>query len=42
MTSTMCELLREGLYETLIHYSFVEVYGTARYEPMDRPNPSSP
>jgi len=42
MTSTMCELLREGLYKTLIHYSSSEVYGTARYEPMDEAHPLVP
>jgi UDP-glucose 4-epimerase len=42
MTSTMCELLREGLYTTLIHYSSSEVYGTARYEPMDEAHPLLP
>lgn len=42
MTSTMCELLREGLYKTLIHYSSSEVYGTARYEPMDEAHPLTP
>ena len=42
MTTTMCELLREGLYETLIHYSSSEVYGTARYQPMDEAHPLLP
>ena len=42
MTSTMCELLREGLYKTLIHFSSSEVYGTARYEPMDEAHPLIP
>ena len=42
MTTTMCELLREGLYKTLIHYSSSEVYGTARYEPMDESHPLLP
>jgi UDP-glucose 4-epimerase len=42
MTSTMCELLREGLYGTLIHFSSSEVYGTAQYEPMDEAHPLLP
>lgn len=42
MTSVMCELLREGLFETLIHFSSSEVYGSARYVPMDEDHPLAP
>jgi UDP-glucose 4-epimerase len=42
MTTTMCELLREGLYRTMVHFSSSEVYGTARYEPMDEAHPLVP
>ena len=42
MTSTMCELLREGLYRTLVHFSSSEVYGTAQYIPMDESHPLLP
>lgn len=42
MTSTMCELLREGLYRTLVHFSSSEVYGTAQYTPMDESHPLLP
>lgn len=33
--TVVCELLREGLFNTLVHFSSSEVYGTARYVPMD-------
>lgn len=42
MTTTMCELLREGLYRTLVHFSSSEVYGTARHETMDESHPLVP
>ena len=42
MTTTMCELLREGRYQTLVHFSSSEVYGTAQYEPMDEAHPLVP
>lgn len=42
MTSTMCDLLREGLYRTLVHFSSSEVYGTAQYTPMDEGHPLLP
>jgi UDP-glucose 4-epimerase len=42
MTSVLCELLREGLYRSLIHFSSSEVYGTAQYEPMDESHPLLP
>lgn len=39
---TLCELLRKGLYKTLIHFSSSEVYGTAKYVPMDEDHPFHP
>ncbi len=38
----LLELLREGTYKTLCHYSSSEVYGTALYEPMDEKHPYNP
>jgi UDP-glucose 4-epimerase len=44
ITSTLCELLLRGKYETLIHTSSSEAYGTAIYEhkPMDENHPTFP
>jgi len=44
ITSTLCELLRKGKYETLIHISSSEAYGTAIYthKPMDENHPTFP
>ena len=42
ITTVACELLREGHYQTLIHFSSSEVYGTAEYVPMDERHPSNP
>jgi UDP-glucose 4-epimerase len=45
ITSTLCELLRRGKYETLIHISSSEAYGTAIYakpKPMDEKHPTFP
>jgi len=44
ITSTLCELLRKGKYETLIHTSSSEAYGTAVYthKPMDENHPTFP
>jgi len=42
IASTVCELLREGKYSTLIHCSSSEAYGTAIYVPMDEAHPTSP
>ena len=42
MTSTICELLREGYYKTLIHYSTSEAYGTAHSDSMDENHPINP
>jgi UDP-glucose 4-epimerase len=38
----LCELLREDCYETLIHYSSSESYGSAQYIPMDERHPLRP
>ena len=37
-----CELLRTGLFETLIHVSSSEAYGSAAYVPMDENHPPVP
>jgi len=42
MATTMCELLRQGRYRTLVHFSSSEVYGTAQYVPMDELHPLVP
>ncbi|MDQ4145907.1 MAG: NAD-dependent epimerase/dehydratase family protein [Actinomycetota bacterium] len=42
MATCMCELLREGFFETLVHFSSSEVYGTAQYIPMDERHPIVP
>jgi len=44
ITSTLCELLRSRKYETLVHISSSEAYGTAVYEhkPMDENHPTFP
>lgn len=44
ITSTLCELQRIGKYETLIHISSSEAYGTAIYKhkPMDENHPTFP
>ena len=39
MALTLCELGRQGYYRTLIHCSSSEVYGTAKYVPMDEDHP---
>lgn len=36
------ELLREGRYQTLIHFSSSEAYGSAQYVPMDEAHPLAP
>jgi UDP-glucose 4-epimerase len=38
----LLELLRQGRYRTLCHFSTSEVYGTAAYEPMDEAHPRNP
>jgi len=42
IVSTICELLRRGKYQTLIHCSSSEAYGTALYVPMDEAHPITP
>lgn len=39
ITTAVCELVRHHLADTLIHFSSSEVYGTARYVPMDESHP---
>jgi UDP-glucose 4-epimerase len=40
--TVVCELLREGCYQTLVHFSSSEVYGTARSVPMDEQHALEP
>lgn len=42
ITSGLCELLREGLFETLVHFSSSEAYGSARSVPMGEEHPLDP
>jgi len=42
ITTTLCELAREGRFETLIHFSSSEALGTARTVPMDETHPLAP
>ena len=35
----LCELCREGMFQTLIHCSSSEAYGSAQYVPMDEEHP---
>jgi len=37
---SMCELAREDRFETLIHFSSSEAYGSSEYAPMDEKHPS--
>ena len=39
IATAVCELVRHRLADTLIHFSSSEVYGTARYVPMDESHP---
>lgn len=39
IATTLCELLREEAFETLIHCSSSEAYGSAEYVPMDEMHP---
>ncbi|MFH1670325.1 MAG: GDP-mannose 4,6-dehydratase [Patescibacteria group bacterium] len=41
-TQTLCELQREGAFETLIHFSSSEIYGNAQGVPMTESHPISP
>jgi UDP-glucose 4-epimerase len=42
LTTVAVELLRQGYYQTLIHFSSSEAYGSAVYVPMDEEHPGSP
>jgi len=42
ITSTLCELLREGRFSTLVHFSSSEAYGSARAVPMSETHPLEP
>ncbi len=42
LATVLCELLRKGYYETLIHFSSSEAYGSAQYVPMDESHPCVP
>jgi len=39
MTVSLCELARQDYFDTLIHFSSSEVYGTSVYAPMDESHP---
>ncbi len=42
ITTNVCELLRKEKFETLVHCSSSEAYGTALYVPMDEAHPENP
>src|SRR5437016_9113524 len=42
ITSNLCELLREGHFGTLVHFSSSEAYGSARSVPMSEHHPLEP
>ncbi len=42
ITSILCELLREGHFGTLVHFSSSEAYGSARTVPMSEEHPLEP
>ncbi len=42
LATVPCELQRQGFFETLIHFSSSEAYGSATYVPMDEGHPSVP
>ena len=42
ITSILCELLRKGYFETLVHFSSSEAYGSARTIPMSEGHPLDP
>jgi len=42
ITLGLCELARKGCYQTLIHFSSSEAYGTCQYVPMDEGHPLNP
>lgn len=39
LATVLCELQRAGMFETLIHFSSSEVYGTARFVPITEDHP---
>jgi UDP-glucose 4-epimerase len=42
LTTVQCELQRLGFFETLIHFSSSEAYGSAHFIPMDEAHPLRP
>lgn len=42
IANTLLELLKVGVYKTLIHTSSSEAYGSAQYSPMDENHPTDP
>ena len=42
IADTLLKLLKVGAYQTLIHTSSSEAYGTAQYSPMDENHPTDP
>lgn len=42
ITLGLCELARSGYFDTLIHFSSSEVYGSCQYAPMDENHPLNP
>jgi UDP-glucose 4-epimerase len=42
LTTVPCELQRQGYFQTLVHFSSSEAYGSAAYVPMDERHPSMP
>lgn len=42
IANSLLELLKVGAYQTLIHTSSSEAYGTAQYSPMDENHPTDP
>jgi UDP-glucose 4-epimerase len=42
LVTVPCELLRQGYYQTLVHFSSSEAYGSASYVPMDEDHPGNP
>lgn len=42
LATVLCELQRQGYFETLIHFSSSEAYGSAAYVPMDERHPNLP
>lgn len=39
---TLCELIRNGCFDVLIHFSSSEAYGSLKYSPMDEKHPWNP